>query len=202
MTATYLSENVSQHLGKVISYESYSRSSCPQMRADMAQSAWLACLEYPADSLDDCEDEREVVQLLRNYCVVPTVSHYYWRNQSVVSCSRPKKGSLIPSNVSHDDALGDSHNEDKFIFSSEIQRLNLERKIFCENILSIKVSDLLPEREEQIIRNRFLTEKPSKRREIAKNLCVSEERTRQLENQAVKRLRLVIKRDFGHLSNA
>lgn len=191
-----INETVMTKLQKVISREASLRSQCPDLRADMAQNAWLACLEFQERVSVKSYDQSEIVKIFHRNCITPAVSKYFWKNQSVVSCTRPRKGVSCASNVT----LGGDHERladaDKFIFHSEEAKKGLERKVLCDKLLTITLTGILPEREASIISERYFREKPTKRKVLAATLSVSQERTRQIETRALDRLREILKEDY------
>ncbi len=59
---------------------------------------------------------------------------------------------------------------------------------------------MLPERDQEILKRRFLTEEPETLEAIGQNLGISRERVRQIESRAYKKLTEIVQgkaQDFG-----
>jgi len=168
------------------------------MKNDMKQAAWLSCVEFAGDHLDDAKSGNEWLRILRINCVIPAMSTYFWKNQGVVDCARPRPGAQYPKNVSEDEV---SMNDlGSLIIYDEEQRMALERRVFGEYFLHDEVESALSDRESVVIRMRYFSKRPIKRKEIGREMQISAERARQLENQAIGRLRSRFLPDLDHLS--
>ncbi len=81
------------------------------------------------------------------------------------------------------------------------QLANLQlRRLFRKKLAEF--SKTLAERDEDILRNRILSETPVTLEDLGQKYCITKERTRQLEARLIKRLRDYIKKDvadFDHL---
>ncbi len=77
---------------------------------------------------------------------------------------------------------------------SETQTQNVQKKILETSLM------MLPERDQEILKRRFLTEEPETLEAIGQNLGISRERVRQIESRAYKKLTEIVQgkaQDFG-----
>lgn len=196
MTLTF--DDLVLPLGEIIDFEASVRSKSREMKEDLKQSAWLSCIEFSCDHDFVGKPKIEWLRILRINNVIPAMSKYFWKNQSVVDCSRPKPGARHPKNVSEEDLGRDE--QGSLIMYDEDQRRSLERKIFGEYFLVQEVESTLNPRETSVIHSRFLKHRKVRRKDIAVELKVSTERVRQIENQAVARLRSRFLPELDYLS--
>ncbi len=77
---------------------------------------------------------------------------------------------------------------------SETQTQNVQKEILETSLM------MLPERDQEILKRRFLTEEPETLEAIGQNLGISRERVRQIESRAYKKLTEIVQgkaQDFG-----
>lgn len=165
--------------------EAARRTECNELRKDLVQQAWLEILEKDHPNSLSTSDIGHLVKTK----IVPSMSRYFWANQCVVTCKRQRKGKKsFAKNVEVDVIeVEQSKNGSIEIDSNNLEELS--RRAYCEYQIIEETKSILRDREFEIIKKRYLSDKKETRKVVSVSLGISPERVRQIETEALGKLR-------------